>query len=180
MRPPLQPALHHLPVHLLPELPRRQKGARLEHERERELLRRDRPAQHLPEKRHRTPRPAGHDVAAEEGVVEERRRLSDGVEDLVGVVEVAVAGDGVELGEAGGGVGVGVLGGLDHECVDLGGLAEVGAEAEEGDGGERRRWAAGGGCWTVGSGRRRRDHRRRQGSHRLVGDGRDEGDISLF
>lgn len=98
----------------------------------------------------------------------------------MGVVEVAVAGDGVELGKAGGGVGVGVLGGLDHECVDLGGLAEVGTEVEEDDGWERRRWAAGCSCWTVGAGRRRRDHRRRQGSHQLIGDGKDEGDINLF
>lgn len=65
--------------------------------------------------------------------------VSECVEELRGEVEASAGEDGVEFGEAPRGVEVGGLGGFDHEGVDLGGLAEVGAEAEEGEVGVLRR-----------------------------------------
>lgn len=108
-------------------------GARFESKREGEVIGVGRGEEHLAVEVDGMEGISSVEVASHKGVKDEGGRVSEGVEDLLGVLEAPMVRDGVEFGEAAGGVGVGGLGGFDHEGMDLVGLLEVGAELEEGE-----------------------------------------------
>lgn len=132
--------LDDLRVDLHADRKRAQLRARLEREREGEAIRLNRIHEHPAIKINGEEGIPPLRVGTHQGVANEGGRVVwERIEDLLGVLEAASVGEGVEFGEAAGRVGVGGLRGLDHESMDLGGFLEVGAEVEEGEVGVRRR-----------------------------------------